>query len=270
MFGPLLVRDGERVLGPRDLGGVKPRQVLELLLLARGHLVCSDMIATALWPEGQEPRNVVATLNTYVCVLRHAMFEDQTRARRVIVTEPGAYRLSLEEVSVDLDRFDDLLLRAERAPRHERLELLTAAVGLARGPLLEHARYDEWVQEDRLLYEDRTTRAHLDLAVEWLAEGERSACLRHAELALGRDRYSEEAYRLVMLANHGLGRHDAVRRALGRCRAVLDGDLGVGCGPETERMAAAIDSRTPESDILEAFYPAPLSRGRSAPALSVA
>lgn len=269
-FGPLLVRDGERVLGPRDLGGVKPRQVLELLLLARGHLVCTDMIATALWPEGEEPRNVVATLNTYVCVLRHGMFDDQAQARRVIVTEPGAYRLALEEVSLDLDRFDDLLLRAERAPRQERLELLTAAVGLASGPLLEHARYDEWVQEDRLVYEDRTTRAHLDLAIDWLAEGERTTSLRHAELALTHDRYSEEAYRLVMLANHGLGRHDAVRRALGRCRAVLDRDLGVGCGPETERMAAAIDSRTPESDILEAFYPAFPSRLPSAMERSVA
>ena len=65
MFGPSVVRDGDRVLGPGDLGGVKPRQVLELLLLARGHLVCTDVIADAIWPEGEEPRNVVATLNTY-------------------------------------------------------------------------------------------------------------------------------------------------------------------------------------------------------------
>ena len=254
MFGPLLVRDGERVLGPRDLGGVKPRQVLELLLLARGRLVCTDMIATALWPEGEEPRNVVATLNTYVCVLRHTMFDDQSQARRVIVTGPGSYRLALDEVSLDLDRFDALLLHAERAPRKERLELLTAAVGLSSGPLLEHARYDEWVQEDRLVYEDRTTRTHLDLALDWLAEGERATCLRHAEITRSRDRYSEEAYRLIMLANHGLGRHDAVRRALNRCRAVLGRELGVGCGPETERMAAASEARTPELDILEAYY----------------
>lgn len=270
MFGPLLVRDGARVLGPRDLGGVKPRHVLELLLLARGRRVWTDMIATALWPERKEPRNVVATLNTYVCVLRHSMFDDQARARRVIVTEPGAYRLALDEVDLDLDRFDDLLLRSETAPRQERLEILTEAVAISHGPLLEDARYDEWVQEDRLVYEDRTVRAHLDLAVDWLVEGERSACLRHAELALARDRYSEEAYRLVMLANHGLGRHDAVRRALGRLSAVLDRDLGVGCDPETERLATAISSRTPESDIVRALYPAALSRPERAGALHVA
>jgi SARP family transcriptional regulator, regulator of embCAB operon len=255
MFGALTVRDGHRVLGPRDLGGVKPRQVLELLLLARGRLVCSDMIAAALWPEGREPRNVVATLNTYVCVLRHRMVVDQERARRVIVTEPGAYRLALDEVDLDLDRFDDLLLRAERAPRHERLALRTAAVALAGRPILEHARYDEWAQQDRVLYEDRTTRAHLDLALDWLVEGQRATSLRHAEIALSRDEYSEEAYRLVALASHGLGHHDDVRRTLARCRAVLDRELGVGWDPETELLVAAIRSRTPEVDILEALYP---------------
>ncbi len=270
MFGPLQVRDGDHVLGPRDLGGVKPRQVLELLLLARGRLVSTDMIATALWAEGSEPRNVVATLNTYVCVLRHSLFVDQARARRVIVTGAGAYRLALDEVSVDLDRFDDLLLRAEAAPRRERLELLTAAVGLASGPVLEHARYDEWVQEDRLVYEDRVTRAHLDLALDSLAGGQRSTCLRHAELALSRDRYSEEAYRLVMLANHGLGRHDAVRRTANRCRAVLDRDLGVPCGPETVQMLAAIEARAAEGEILRAFYPATWESSQVDRELSVA
>ncbi|WP_353951233.1 BTAD domain-containing putative transcriptional regulator [Knoellia sp. S7-12] len=270
MFGPLLVRDGERVLGPRDLGGVKPRHVLELLLLARGHRVWTDMMATALWSESKEPRNVVATINTYVCVLRHSMFDDQAQARRVIVTEPGAYRIALEEVDLDLDRFDNLVLRAERAPRQERLELLTAAVGLSSGPLLEDARYDEWAQEDRLVYEDRTTRAHLNLALDWLVEGERTACLRHAELALRRDRYSEEAYRLVMLANHGLGRQDAVRRAMGRCRDLLSRELGVACDPETERLLNAINVHTPESDIIQAFYPTALTGPVTAGVLDVA
>ncbi len=270
MFGPLQVRDGDRILGPRDLGGVKPRQVLEMLLLARGHLVSTDVIAMALWAEGDEPRNVTATLNTYVCVLRHSVFVDQARARRVIATGAGAYRLALDEVSVDLDRFDDLVLRAERAPRRERLELLTAAVGLASGTVLEHARYDEWVQEDRAIYEDRVTRAHLDLALDSLAEGQRSVCLRHAEIALSRDRYSEEGYRLVMLANHGLGRHDAVRRTAGRCRTVLDRDLGVRCGPETERMLAAIEARAAEVEILRAFYPTAWDGSEAERELSVA
>ena len=210
MFGPLQVREGDRVLGPRDLGGVKPRQVLELLLLARAHGVHRRDRDGAL-AGGGEPRNVVATLNTYVCVLRHSMFDDQAHARRVIVTGPGAYRLALEEVDLDLDRFDDLLLQAERAPRQERIRLLTAAVGLAGGPVLEHARYDEWVQEDVLLVADRTTHGHLDLASNWLVEGQRSPACGTRSWPWTR---TATPRRHTAGRRRRSGRHDAVRRTL--------------------------------------------------------
>ncbi|WP_193315389.1 BTAD domain-containing putative transcriptional regulator [Nostocoides sp. F2B08] len=262
ILGLLLVRDAERLFGPGDLGGVKPRQVLELLVLARGHAVSTEAIAAALWAEGREPHNVTATLNTYVCVLRRSLFGScRDRARRTIVTGPGAYRLDLEGITLDVARFDDLVLAAQRSPeRPHRIRLLTEAVGLYRGPLLEHARYDEWVQEERTSYEDRMTRAHLDLARDWLGEGDRLTSLRHAELALRHDRYSEEAYRLIMVANYDLGHHDAVRRALERCRTVLDRDLGVGLSPETSRLAACMQARNCTADLLERFYPQPAIR----------
>ena len=47
LFGPLEIHDGERILGPRDLGGARPKQVLEILLTARGHRVPTDRLATA-------------------------------------------------------------------------------------------------------------------------------------------------------------------------------------------------------------------------------
>ena len=262
ILGLLLVRDAERLFGPGDLGGVKPRQVLELLVLARGHAVSTEAIAAALWAEGREPHNITATLNTYVCVLRRSLFGGcRDRARRTIVTGPGAYRLDLDGITLDVARFDDLVLTAERTgERSQRIRLLTEAVGLYRGPLLEHARYDEWVQDERLLYEDRVTRAHLDLARDWLGEGDRLTCLRHAELALTHDRYSEEAYRLIMVANYDLGHHDAVRRALARCRNVLDRELGVGISPETSQLAACMQARNRTADLLEHVYPESGSR----------
>jgi hypothetical protein len=45
LFGPLTIEDGVRVLGPRDLGGARPKQVLEILLAARGHRVPTDRLA---------------------------------------------------------------------------------------------------------------------------------------------------------------------------------------------------------------------------------
>jgi hypothetical protein len=45
LFGSLLLELGERRLGPRDFGGVKPKQVLEILLAARGRPVPKDRLA---------------------------------------------------------------------------------------------------------------------------------------------------------------------------------------------------------------------------------
>ena len=45
LFGSLSIDDGERRLGPADLGGVRPKQVLEILLAARGHRVPVDRLA---------------------------------------------------------------------------------------------------------------------------------------------------------------------------------------------------------------------------------
>ena len=49
LFGPLVVANGERRAGPRDFSGVKPRQVLEILLAARGRRVPKDRMAEMLW-----------------------------------------------------------------------------------------------------------------------------------------------------------------------------------------------------------------------------
>ena len=73
------------------VGGAKPRGLLELLLLARGRTVSKEQLAEALWG-ANPPRNVAGTLEHYVCVLRRKLFVDQVQARRVLVTEPGAYR----------------------------------------------------------------------------------------------------------------------------------------------------------------------------------
>lgn len=51
LFGPIEVAAGGRRLGPRDLGGPKAKQVLELLLVARGHNVTKDRLADQLWGE---------------------------------------------------------------------------------------------------------------------------------------------------------------------------------------------------------------------------
>lgn len=81
LFGSLEVRDGARVLGPGDLGGVRPKQVLEILLAERGHHVSTARIADRLWGE-EQPQDTAAAVQTFVSVLRRVSSTTATvRAR---------------------------------------------------------------------------------------------------------------------------------------------------------------------------------------------
>jgi DNA-binding SARP family transcriptional activator len=65
LFGPLEIDIDGRTLGPRDFGGIKPKQVLEILLVERGRPVAKERLADLLWGDDL-PRNIAATLETYV------------------------------------------------------------------------------------------------------------------------------------------------------------------------------------------------------------
>src|SRR6266540_3674736 len=115
LFGALEIEDGDRRLGPRDLGGSRPKQVLEILLAARGHHVPTERIAELLWGEDR-PTDAGASIQTFVSVLRRRLVADRERSRKLVITEAEAYRFATDLVELDLDRFDELLERSAREP----------------------------------------------------------------------------------------------------------------------------------------------------------
>lgn len=252
LFGPLQVLDGARRLRGGDLGGAKPRSVLEVLLLARGRTVSKERLAELLWNTAP-PRNAASTLEHHVCVLRRRLFTDQATAKRVLVTECGAYRFDTTLVDLDVDRFDRLVRQSERCDTAHARPLLAEAVDIARCDLLDDAPYAPWAIEERELYRSRVARAHLWLARDCVEQHNFLGALRHAEDALQFAPYSEEAFRTIMVADHAMGYADLARRAHLRCRQTLADHLGVDPTSETEAIGAAIDGGAPAAELLDAF-----------------
>jgi DNA-binding SARP family transcriptional activator len=239
LFGPLTIEDGARVLGPRDLGGSRPKQVLEILLAARGHRVPTDRLADLLWAEDL-PQNAGGSLQTFVSVLRRHLSADREQARNLVVTEAEAYRFATNLVDFDLDRFDELLERSAREPTHLARRSLEHALELVRGDVLEDEPYSTWAIDLRGTYQGRVLGAHLEAADAALAELDYATALAHAEAAAGLDGFSERAHRTAMLALYALGRqHDALD-AYRRFRARLDEELGLGPTGETRALESAI------------------------------
>jgi DNA-binding SARP family transcriptional activator len=239
LFGGLGIEDGDRTLGPRDLGGARPKQVLEILLAARGHQVPIDRIAGLLWGE-RLPADVAASIQTFVSVLRRHLDADRERARQLVVTEHEAYRFATDLVELDLDRFDQLLERSAREPTRLARRSLEQALALVRGDVLEDEPYASWAHDLRGSYQGRVLGAHLEAADAALAELDFAGALAHSDAAAALDRFSERAHRTAMLALYALGRqHDALARYRSY-RGLLDDELGLEPTAETRALESAI------------------------------
>jgi DNA-binding SARP family transcriptional activator len=255
LFGPLAIEDGGRTLGASDLGGARPKQVLEILLAARGHRVPTDRIAELLWGE-QRPKDVAASIQTFVSVLRRHLVSDRDRARELVVTEQEAYRFGVDLIELDLDRFDELVERSSREPTRQARRSLEQALALVRGEVLEDEPYAPWAQDLRGSYHGRVLGAQLEAADAALAELDFDAALAHGESAVALDRFSERAHRGAMLALYALGRqHDALR-AYRTLRSLLAEELGLEPTPETRALEAAILRQEEARSLL----PRPLTR----------
>jgi DNA-binding SARP family transcriptional activator len=262
LFGPLSIEEGTRTLGPGDLGGVRPKQVLEILVAERGHRVPVDRLAERLW--GSElPKDVAGSLQTFVSMLRRRLTPDRERARALVVTETEAYRFATELVSLDLDRFDELLERSAREPTRLARASLEQALGLVRGEVLEDEPYATWASNLRGSYGGRVLGAHLEAADAALAELDYAPALAHAEAAAALDRFSERAHRLAMLALYALGRqHDALARYRS-FRAQLADELGLEPTAETRAVEAAV---LRQEDV-RSLLPRPIARPEAPVAL---
>src|SRR3954470_8802134 len=105
VFGPLLIEADHGTIGARDFPGAKPKQLLEILVAERNHVVSKARLGDLLWNDAM-PQNYRATLESYVSVLRQTLQPGAKARESVIVTEHGGYRLDMRRATVDLDEFD--------------------------------------------------------------------------------------------------------------------------------------------------------------------
>lgn len=230
-------------MGVRDFGGIKPKQILEILLVHEGLPVSKDRIADLLWGE-RLPRDWRRALEAYVSVLRSSL---GSPARKIIVTEPNAYRLALDGVTLDAKRFDHLVGRASAETGPARAALLDEAVALARGELLADEPYTAWALPFRDLYRERFLTALLEAAEAHVATGSPERALVHLERVVADQPSRERAYRVAMAAHVAQGEKGLALLDYDRCRKALREELGADPSPETERFYLDVLNEEPLS-----------------------
>jgi DNA-binding SARP family transcriptional activator len=227
LFGNLTIRRGSIVLHAHQLGGPKPRQILEILLVHVGLPVSKDHLIELLWGANR-PVEALPTLESYVSVLRRHL---QPGAGKFgpLQTTTGGYVLDRDLVDVDLDQFDDLLQRAQKSTAELAHPLLLRALDLAEAPLLGDELVAAWASEARDLHASRLTAARV-------LASETAAALHHiddsvnlANLAIADDPLNERAWTSLILGLETAGRHAQGLQAYDRCRHAMRSELG--CAP---------------------------------------
>ncbi|WP_457205053.1 AfsR/SARP family transcriptional regulator [Nocardioides sp. P5_C9_2] len=208
-----------------DLGGAKPRQILEILALSAGVPVPKDRLAELLWA-GHPPPSYLGTLESYVCVLRRSLGLGRGRGS-VLSTVMRGYVLDPAGVSVDLLDFRRLVRRAgpEADPRAA-LAGIEEALALVGGPLLAGVPYEGWAGAERETFRRELVGATTLAASHAISLGEHDLAVRMARQATTADGLAEDAWCLLMRALWSLGRPTEALRAFLTLRSRLASELG--------------------------------------------
>lgn len=218
ILGPLEVLDDGRSV---NVGGPQQQALLAILLLHANRVVSTDRLVEHLWGD-RAPSSARGLLQGCVAQLRRALQSDD---RQPLQTRPPGYLLEVRPGELDRDRFEELVGAAHAldgdesaAALEERSGLLTEALGLWHGPVLDGISADTGRVEAMHLEERRLTvleeRIELDLRRD-----------RHAAVAAELRSYvrshplRERLWALLMMA---LARSDRQADALAAYRELRD------------------------------------------------
>lgn len=234
LIGTLRIQRGDVVLGAHQLGGPKPRQILEILLLQLGTPVSKDRLIELLWGRNPTPE-ALATLESYVSVLRRNL-QPGAGKNGPLRTTTGGYMMDPSLVDLDLDRFSRLHRRAQHAPAATAYPLLREALDLATAPLLGDELMPAWADDERALHATRVTEVAILAAQHAATLGKPVDAIAWASGALANEPLDERAWTALILALEQAGRHAEGLQAYARCRRTLDRELG--CSPGATLRAA--------------------------------
>src|SRR6478736_1905688 len=234
LLGGLHVRVGTAVVGPRQLGGVKPRHLLIALAVARGVPVSKEALVSILWGDDR-PAAATATLESYVCVLRKHLQVPGAPRQGTIMTRAGCYSLDLDQVDLDVAALARDVGRAlHPSVRPDlALPLLRRTLAVARTPLLPDEASALWLDAARAEHE-RMTSEWLVAAAEKVVDLAPGDATRWARQAIEADSLDEGAWYAYLHSKDVSGHHaEGLSEAVVRLHRVSRGGFAAGDVPDS-------------------------------------
>jgi DNA-binding SARP family transcriptional activator len=215
-----------------DFGGIKPRQILEILAISVGTPVAKERLADLLW-DGNPPRTYIGTLESYVSLVRRRLALTGGR-RSALASTTFGYVLDAGLVTVDLDE-------TRRAWRSTALvstdTRLRAEQALMDSPeLLVSEPYADWASRERMVFQAEHVLACRRAGEHALAGERPETGIELARRAIASDPMSESSWQLLMRSLNAAGAHTEALRAYADLRNRTVEELGSEPGPATQRL----------------------------------
>ncbi len=239
VFGETRIVEGDRVVGARELGGNKARQVLEILAMHAGHPVSKDRLIACLWGDFAPP-TAVATLEAYVSVVRRHLAPGRPASESPLRTSAGGYLLDPSRVRIDLVEFHRFVAAGRIAAPDQARPVLRQALELATGELFESDPDTPWAVEARAAAQATLVQACADAGARAVADGSWADAIALARRALGLDPLAEACARVLIEALWRDGRRAEALRAYDHLRRTLADEMGVDPDRSTQDLHLAV------------------------------
>jgi DNA-binding SARP family transcriptional activator len=239
ILGPFEVQGGGRAV---QLGGLRQRSVLAVLLLNAGELVPTERLVDELWGE-DTPKAAVKTVQVYIGRLRKLLGPD------AIVTRPPGYLLRADPEQIDARRFERLA-----AEGHEALAagdvaaaagLLREALSLWRGAPLSDFAYEPFAQAEAARLEELRLRALEDRIESDLRSGKAAELIAELQALTARHPLRERLRGQLMIALYRAGRQSEALDAYRDLRLTLVEELGIEPSRALRELEGAVLGQDP-------------------------
>jgi DNA-binding SARP family transcriptional activator/DNA-binding beta-propeller fold protein YncE len=229
VLGPLEVEVNGQLV---DLGALKERTLLAVLLLHANEAVSSERLADELWG-ARPPPSAPKLVQTYVSHLRKFV-------PVAIETRPPGYALRVEPDALDVTRFEWLVERATGEPAEVASRTLCEALALWRGSAFEGISFESFAaQETERLEDARLTAVALRIDAD-LALGRHEQLVAELKALVARHRFRERLRAQLMVALYRSGRQADALAVYREGARMLGEELGLEPGPELRAVEASI------------------------------
>ena len=222
---------GNELVGTNDWRREKARQLFQLFLTYRGKWMQREQIIDLLWPD-LDADAAIRDFKVALNALNRALEPARPRGATpfFIARREHLYTLNpVDEMVVDVDLFEEMSAADDLTTLREALDVYV-------GDYLPDSLYSDWSMAAR----SRLSRMYLEtaerLAQKLLQAGEGEELVEVCELILHRDRFWEEAYRLMMQGYASKHNRSQLMHTYRRCELVLRDGLGIEPARETQAL----------------------------------